>query len=66
MGCYRVYFREEAEMFRSGNVGVFAGSEVIHLGANPRYVPSLVAELFDWTKELEVHPLTHLLMVMDG
>ena len=53
-------------MFRSGNVGVFAGSEVIHLGANPRYVPSLVAELFDWTKELEVHPLTHLLMVMDG
>lgn len=48
---------DEAGMFRSGNVGVFAGSEMIHLGANPRYVPSLVSELFDWAKESEVHPL---------
>jgi Fic family protein len=45
----------EAGNFRSGNVGVFSGTKVIHLGANPRFMHSLVKDLFDWTKNSDVH-----------
>jgi Fic family protein len=38
-------------------VGVFSGTQVIHLGANPQFVPSLVKDLFDWAKTSNIHPL---------
>jgi Fic family protein len=47
----------EAGRFRSGNVGVFSGTQVIHLGANSQFVPSLVKDLFDWAKSTDIHPL---------
>ncbi|MDR0953276.1 MAG: Fic family protein [Elusimicrobiota bacterium] len=47
----------EAGSFRKGNVGVFAGSKVVHLGANPQYIQGLVRDLFDWAKKADTHPL---------
>ncbi|MDR3329386.1 MAG: Fic family protein [Prevotellaceae bacterium] len=43
--------------FRSGNVGVFDGNRITHLGANPSFVPNLIADLFDWANKTDVHPL---------
>jgi Fic family protein len=36
----------ESGEFRSGDVGVFDGDKVIHMGARPEFVPELVNELF--------------------
>ncbi len=48
---------EQAGKFRSSNVGVFSGDKVVHMGANPKFVPKLIKELFDWAKKTDVHPL---------
>ena len=48
---------EQSGQFRKGNVGVYSGSNVIHLGANPQFVPTLIKDLFEWAKISDVHPL---------
>lgn len=48
---------DEAGMFRSGNVGVFDGGELIHAGTPARYVTEVVSDLFGWLKSTETHPL---------
>ena len=49
---------EESGMFRSGSAGVVdAQGNVLHFGTLPRYVPGLVAELLEWTKNSDVHML---------
>lgn len=49
---------EESGTFRSGAVGVVdARGSILHFGTLPQYVPNLVAELLDWTKNSEVHIL---------
>jgi Fic family protein len=48
---------KESGAFRSGDVGVLSGRQVIHLGANPKFVPSLVKNLLSWAKKTDVHPL---------
>jgi Fic family protein len=47
----------ESGQFRSGNVGVFAGDAVVHMGAKPEYIAGLVNDLFDWAKKSAAHPL---------
>lgn len=47
----------ESGRFRSGEVGVFNGPVPIHLGARPRFVPQLMAELFGWAKASPLHPV---------
>jgi Fic family protein len=47
----------EAGKFRGGNVGVFSGSEIVHLGARPEYIPNLISDLFDWGNHSDTHPL---------
>lgn len=47
----------ESGKFRSGEVGVFDGKEVIHMGARPDYVPELIEDLFNWAKESDLNPL---------
>ncbi|MDR1361426.1 MAG: Fic family protein, partial [Rickettsiales bacterium] len=47
----------ESGKYRSGNVGVFAGEKVVHIGAKPRFVPGLVSDLFEWAKKSDIHPL---------
>ena len=43
--------------FRSGNVGVFAGTEVIHMAPPAKFVPQLISDLFGWYQDSKVHPL---------
>lgn len=48
---------KEAGSFRSGNVGVYAGDQMIHAGTPAKYVPELMAQLMAWLKESRLHPL---------
>ncbi|MCM1237709.1 MAG: Fic family protein [Ruminococcus flavefaciens] len=48
---------KEAGSFRSGNVGVYAGKELIHAGTPAKYVPDLMKQLFTWLKQSKYHPL---------
>ncbi len=48
---------KEAGSFRSGNVGVYAGDQLIHAGTPANYVPELMEQLFSWLKESKYHPL---------
>lgn len=48
---------EEAGCFRSGDVGVFAGTRLIHAGTPARYVPELMRQLFTWLQSSKLHPL---------
>ena len=48
---------KEAGSFRSGNVGVYAGEELIHAGTPAKYVPDLIQQLFTWLKQSRYHPL---------
>ena len=42
---------KESGAFRSGDVGVFDGDVVVHVGARPQFVPQLIEELFEWAKQ---------------
>ena len=46
-----------AGSFRSGNVGVYAGTVLIHAGTPAKYVPDLMKQLFIWLKQSKFHPL---------
>jgi len=46
---------KEAGQFRSGDVGVFDGDRVVHIGARPQFVPQLMRDLFDWAKDSQLH-----------
>ena len=48
---------KESGRFRSGDVGVFDGDRVVHIGARPQFVPTLMEELFTWAKESNLHPV---------
>lgn len=47
----------DAGYFRARGVGVYKGSELIHMGTRPEYVPTLMQQLIDWTKKSKIHPL---------
>ncbi len=47
----------EAGCFRSGNAGVFQGDQLIHAGTPARFVPEVMARLFDWLRSGNMHPL---------
>jgi Fic family protein len=48
---------KEAGVFRSGDVGVYAGTQLIHAGTPANYVPELMKQLFSWLKKSKYHPL---------
>ncbi|GHU61508.1 Fic family protein [Clostridia bacterium] len=48
---------KESGKFRNGDVGVFDGDVVIHMGARPEFVPQFIRDLFAWAKETELHPV---------
>jgi len=47
----------DAGMFRSGNVGVFAGDQLIHAGTPAAYVPEVMEQLMTWLRTSKYHPL---------
>ena len=49
---------KESGVFRSRPVGIAdIDGNILHLGAFPQYVPSLVMELLDWVKNSDLHML---------
>lgn len=44
-------------VFRSGDVGIFRGEQLVHMAPPANRVPLLMAELLDWLKCTEEHPL---------
>lgn len=58
--CHRVMMNglvSEAGRFRSGNVGVFDGDALIHVGTPATYVPEVMANIFEWLTRTSIHPL---------
>ncbi len=43
--------------YRDDGVGIFDGSEVVHIAPPADRVPALMADLFEWLKKSDVHPL---------
>ncbi len=43
--------------YRTGGVGIFDGSEVVHIAPPADRVSALMADLFDWLRNSDVHPL---------
>lgn len=48
---------EESGRYRSGGVGVMAGSHVMHMATPAKRVPLLMQDLLCWLKNTEHHPL---------
>lgn len=49
---------DESGMFRTRPVGVVdKDGQILHFGTLPAYVPGLIAELLDWLKSCEIHPI---------
>jgi len=48
---------DDAGRFRRGGVGVFAGSEPVHIAPPAERVPFLMDDLFEWLKESDDHLL---------
>lgn len=48
---------DEAGCYRSGEVGVMSGKQVIHMAPPASQVPRLMSDLFAWLKTTEQHPL---------
>ena len=44
-------------MMDGGNVGVYAGKQLVHAGTPANYVPELISQLFTWMKQSKMHPL---------
>jgi Fic family protein len=47
----------EAGMFRSGGVGIFAGENLIHVAPPASLVPEQISELLSWALNSKMHPL---------
>ena len=48
---------DEAGMFRTGGVGVFAGDKPVHIAPPAKRVKELVTDLFDWLQNADDHLL---------
>jgi Fic family protein len=48
---------QESGQFRSRDVGVFNGQNVIHMGTRPEFIPKLIEDLFSWAKNSDLNPL---------
>lgn len=47
----------DAGHFRAKGVGVYKGTQLIHMGTRPEMVPSLMGQLMEWAHQSKIHPL---------
>ncbi len=72
IGCFKPYDKKsfllahkiltenlvsESGKFRSGDVVVYEGDKVIHVGARPQFVANLIDDLFAWAKKSELNAI---------
>ena len=58
--AHRLMMKEiipDAGCFRSQNVGVFHGEQLIHMGTPGNFVAEVMSQLFEWLRSAGVHPL---------
>ena len=48
---------ENSGKYRTDGVGIFDGEHVVHVAPPAKRVPELMADLFEWLKTSDVHPL---------
>ena len=48
---------EEAGIFRSGGVGIFAGEQLVHMAPPAKIVPKLIKSLINWVSTANTHLL---------
>ena len=48
---------ERSGNYRTDGVGIFDGEHVVHVAPPAKRVPELMADLFEWLKTSDVHPL---------
>ena len=48
---------ENSGKYRKDGVGIFDGEHVVHVAPPAKRVPELMADLFEWLKTSDVHPL---------
>lgn len=48
---------DEPGRYRSGGVGIFRGEQLVHMAPPADRVPQLIADLLDWLKQTDEHPL---------
>lgn len=48
---------KESGKFRTKEVAIYSGADIIHLGAKAEFVPKLVKQLFKWAEKSEIHDL---------
>lgn len=56
-GTMMMALTDDAGRFRKGGVGVFAGSQLIHMAPPADRVPNLIVDLFEWLNKSEDHLL---------
>ncbi|CAM3739372.1 Fic family protein [Klebsiella quasivariicola] len=44
-------------VLRGGNVGIYRGTQVVHMAPPAALVPRLIADLLNWLEHTELHPL---------
>ena len=48
---------ENSGKYRTDGVGIFDGEHVVHVAPPAKRIPELMADLFEWLKTSDVHPL---------
>ena len=48
---------ENSGKYRTDGVGIFDGEKVVHVAPPAKRIPELMADLFEWLKSSDVHPL---------
>jgi len=56
-------FIQESGRFRSGDVAISNGETIFHIGDRPQFVHGLIADLFAWAKQSDIHPLLNSAIV---
>lgn len=60
LSAHRILMKDLVEtpgQFRTGNIGVARGDELVHIAPIAGLVSGLMADLIRWTKETAIHPL---------
>lgn len=48
---------DSPSVLRSGNVGIYRGTQVVHMAPPATQVPRLIADLLSWLEQTDLHPL---------